>query len=158
MAWDSSYIYLYAEVQDDVVRVNHSSRPNNDCIELKFDPDPTLKPLTGIINARLSALDNSEAQKMTGVDNLYSEGNLDSVAASVVNYARRPLPDGYVLELRLAWNWIKTDDRQVQVGAGNIFGLAINFHDNNSDRRDGSIHWSPGMADEVWTTHNYWEL
>jgi serine phosphatase RsbU (regulator of sigma subunit) len=152
MAWDSSYFYLYAEVRDDMIRVNHSARPNNDCMELKFDPDPTLKPLTGIVNARMSAVDSAEAKNMTGVDNLYSEGNLDSAAVSPVNYARRPLPDGYVLELRLAWNWIKTEDRQLHAGEGNLFGLAINFHDNDSDARDGSIHWSAGMADEVWTT------
>ena len=45
MAWDSSYFYLYAEVRDDIIRVNNLARPNNDCMELKFDPDPTLKPL-----------------------------------------------------------------------------------------------------------------
>ena len=44
------------------------------------------------------------------------------------------------------------NNENVQVGNGNIFGFAINIHDNDSDQRNGSIHWSAGMADEVWNT------
>jgi serine phosphatase RsbU (regulator of sigma subunit) len=154
MAWDSTYFYFYTEVQDNIIRVNNDMRQLNDCLELKFDPDPTQKPLSGIVNARLTALDSTEADNIQGVDNLYPEvvsENLDSAAISPTNYARRLTVDGYVLELRLAWKWIKADDRNVHVGIGNIFGLAINFHDNDSEQRDGSIQWSAGMADEVWT-------
>jgi serine phosphatase RsbU (regulator of sigma subunit) len=153
MAWDSTYFYFYAEVQDDIVRVSNDAGRLNDCLELKFDPDPTKKSLSGIVNARLTALDSSEADNIQGVDNLYPEvvsENLDSVAISSANYARRLIPDGYVLELRLAWKWIKTYDRNVHAAIGNIFGLAINFHDNDSKQREGSIQWSAGMADEVW--------
>jgi serine phosphatase RsbU (regulator of sigma subunit) len=121
-------------------------------MELKFDPDPTLKPLVGIVNARLTALDSVDADSVSGVDNLYSEGKLDSAAAALQNYARRQNPDGYVLELRLKWDWITADGRKVTVAPRNIFGLAINFHDNDSDNRDASIQWSAGMADEVWRT------
>ncbi|NIV95504.1 SpoIIE family protein phosphatase [candidate division KSB1 bacterium] len=152
VAWDQKYFYLYAEVKDDVVKVNNRFHPENDCIELKFDPDPKKKALAGIVNARLSALDSTEARNPSGVDNLYSEGNLAPEAVSPENYARRLTDDGYVLEMRLAWNWLKTKGRVVNVGVGEIFGLAINFHDNDSDNRDGSIQWSPTLADEVWNT------
>jgi hypothetical protein len=154
MAWDSIYFYFYAEVQDDIVRVNHDLRFQNDCLSLKFDPDPSTFPQSGVVNARLTALDSAEAGNIQGVDNLYPEiysQKLNSAVISPDNYARRLTGDGYVLELRLAWEWIKTDDRNVQVGAGNIFGLAINVHDNDSEQRDGSIQWSAGMADEVWS-------
>jgi serine phosphatase RsbU (regulator of sigma subunit) len=152
VAWDENYFYLYAEVNDDVVKVNNRFHPENDCIELKFDPDPIKKALAGIVNARLSALDSLEAENARGVDNLYSEGNLAPEAVSPDNYARRLTNSGYVLEVRLAWKWIKIKDRVVNVGVGERFGFAINFHDNDSDGRDGSIQWSPTMADEVWNT------
>jgi serine phosphatase RsbU (regulator of sigma subunit) len=150
LTWDSTYFYLYAEVQDDTIRVNHSSRPQNDCIELKFDPDPTCKSWVGIINARLTALDSSEAADQHGVDNLYPEGKQDSTAAIPDNYARRRIDNGYAVEMRLHWSWISTDGRTVQVRPGQIFGIGISIHDNDSDRRNGSIQWSVGMADEIW--------
>ncbi len=112
MAWDSTYFYFYAEVQDDIVRVNNDTRTLNICLELKFDPDPTKKLLSGVVNARLTALDSSEADNIQGVDNLYPEvfsQNLDSAANSPANYARRLTADGYVLELRLDWKWIKPE-------------------------------------------------
>lgn len=152
VAWDHNYFYLYAEVNDDAVRVNSRYRPENDCIELKFDPDPMKKALAGIVNARLSSLDSLEADNPAGVDNLYSEGNLASEAVSPDNYARRLTDEGYVIEVRLAWKWIKTKDRAINVGVGERFGLAVNFHDNDSDGRDGSIQWSAALADEVWNT------
>ncbi len=155
MAWDSTYFYFYTEVKDDIIRVTNDMASFNDCMELKFDPDPTKKPLSGIVNARLTALDSSEADNILGVDNLYPEAvseNLDPAACAPDNYARRLTVDGYVLELRLAWKWIRADGRKVHAGTGNIFGLAINFHDNDSEQRDGSIQWSAGMADEVWNT------
>jgi len=156
MAWDSTYFYFYAEVQDDIIRVNNNAGTLNDCLELKFDPDPSKKPPSVVVNVRLTALDSTEANNIHGVDNLNPEviiQNIDPAANSPANYARRRTDDGYVLELRLAWKWIKSgDDRNVHVGIGNIFGLAINFHDNDSEQRDKSIQWSAGMADEVWTT------
>ncbi|MDD1750542.1 MAG: hypothetical protein LUO89_11790, partial [Methanothrix sp.] len=159
VAWDETYFYLYTEVKDDVVRVSSAVRPWNDCIELKFDPDPGKKPLTGIVNARLTALDTADATSEEGVDNLYPEKDslLSREAAQRSNYARRKMTDGYALELRLAWDWIKCKDRSLRVGVGKVFGLAISIHDNDGvSRRRGamernhSIQWSAGMADAVW--------
>jgi len=150
MAWDPVYFYVYAEIKDDLIRVNNTARPENDCIELKFDPDPTQKALTGVVNARLSALDSMAAEEHAGVDNLYSEGNLDSVHISKADYSRRLTPEGYAVEMRLKWEWLRADDRHIRVGAGQIFGFGINIHDNDSDNRDGSVNWSAGGADEMW--------
>ena len=69
-AWDERYFYMYAEVKDDLVFVNNPTKPQNDCLELKFDPDPSKKAWAGIVNARLSALDSSNATNLKGVDNL----------------------------------------------------------------------------------------
>jgi len=151
MAWDETYFYLYAEISDDSICVNNQTRPQNDCIEVKFDPDPSQKSFTGIVNARLTALDTLETTDHRGVDNLYSEGNLDSTVISMTDYARRRIVEGYAVEMRLRWPAIQAEGKTIRVEPGRIFGLAINIHDNDSDKRDGSIQWSAGMADEVWT-------
>jgi len=157
-AWDETYFYMYAEVKDDAVLVNNPTKPQNDCIELKFDPDPSLRAWAGIVNARLSAMDSLDADDPKGVDNLGgvedlpAEGHLPPEAASPANYARRRTTDGYVMEMRLAWNWIKVDGKILAPGVGKRFGMAVSIHDNDTDMRTGSIQWSAGMADEVWTT------
>jgi serine phosphatase RsbU (regulator of sigma subunit) len=157
-AWDENYLYMFAEVKDDLVRVNSPTKPLNDCLELKIDPDPSTKLWAGIVNARLSALDSSDADNPKGVDNLRgveslpAEGHLPAAAASPANYARRRTTDGYVLEMRLAWDWITTDGKTVTASVGRRFGMSVSVHDNDTDKRDGSIQWSAGMADEVWTT------
>ena len=159
LAWDERYFYFYAEVKDDIVRVGNPVRPWNDCIELKFDPDPSKHTLVGIVNARLSALDSAEAASTQGVDNLYPERDslLTRKAASPENYARRGTPDGYVVELRLLWEWITCKGREVHVSVGQQFGFAVNVHDNDGAfrqlgemGREGTIQWSAGMADDVW--------
>lgn len=159
VAWDAEYFYLYAEVKDDVVHVGSDVRPWNDCVELKFDPDPSQHPLVGIVNARLSALDTAEAANAHGVDNLYPERDsvLTRIAASPANYARRRTTDGYAVELRLAWEWITCKGRAVHVGVGRQFGFAVSVHDNDNAfrrlgamERQGTLQWSAGMADEVW--------
>lgn len=164
MAWDETYFYLYAEVKDDVVHVGSSVRPWNDCIELKFDPDPLQRPLTGIVNARLSALDSADAAGMPGVDNLYPERDslLSPDASSPAHYARRRTRDGYALELRLRWEWITCHNRHVHPAVGQRFGLAVNIHDNDKTirrrgliERKGTIQWSAGMVDEVWLVPQY---
>ena len=149
-AWDVDYLYIYAEIRDDSVCGSSEFKPNNDCLELKFDPDPSKKAWSGIVNARLTALDSADAPEIEGVDNLYVERHLDSAASHPSNYARRRTSDGYVLELRLAWDWITVKDRKISVGPKNLFGLSVTIHDNDGDTRDGSIQWSAGMADEVW--------
>jgi serine phosphatase RsbU (regulator of sigma subunit) len=150
LAWDPVWLYVYAEINDDIIRVNNNARPNNDCIEFKIDPDPAMKLLSGVVNARLTAVDTLMAENPTGVDNLYSEGDLDSVHISTADYARRISPEGYIVELRLKWEWIRSGEKQIGGEAGKFFGLGINIHDNDSDKRDGSINWSAGRADEIW--------
>jgi serine phosphatase RsbU (regulator of sigma subunit) len=149
-AWDSVYLYLYTEITDDIISVNQSQRYNNDCIELKFDPDPSMRVLYSVVNARLTALDTSKAKNITGVDNIYSEGSLDSIAASPENYTRRLTDNGYVLEFRLAWQWIRMGDRRIIPQVGTIVGLSISIHDNDGQNKESTIQWSAGMADEVY--------
>ncbi|MBN2013206.1 hypothetical protein JW960_28005 [candidate division KSB1 bacterium] len=40
----------------------------NDCLELKFDHDPTQKHHFGVVNARLTALDSTDAANKSGME------------------------------------------------------------------------------------------
>ena len=149
-AWDESYFYMYAEVKDDLVLVNNVTKPQNDCLELKFDPDPSKKAWAGIVNARLSALDSVNAKNLRGVDNLRgvetlpAEGHLPGEAASSANYARRRTTDGYVLEMRLAWDWIRTDGKRVTVDVGRRFGMSGRLSDDYGYPSGRSVQPSSG--------------
>ncbi len=166
-AWDETYFYCYEEVVDDVVNLNNTTNWANDCLELKFDPDPAAGEIdgSGVVAFRLTALDSADADESvwSGVDNNYPEGNSEIEAKTYVageDYARRETYDGYVVECRLPWADIYCDNvageerGPVFVGVGEIFGFAIMNHDNDEDGREGSIEWATVLVDAVWNDVN----
>ena len=148
-AWDETYFYAYEEVTDDVVNQNNATNYQNDCLEIKIDPDPLQEPTTGVFAIRLSSLDSADADEVAGVDNMRSDMN-DPLIYDASNYARKESFNGYILELRIPWDRITIEGRGVSVGVGNIFGMAIMNHDNDDVTRDGSIEWAAVMLDAVW--------
>ncbi len=154
MAYDEDYLYFYEEVTDDNVRVSNSSTWNNDCIEIKFDPNPSAGTGAQTSNCRLTALDSAEAELEAGVDNLNKSGHLEDVAGvdyipTPEDYARRLTDDGYVLEFRVPLSYINEpgDNRFMVTGEGVKFGMAININDNDSGTRDHMLQWSAGHTD-----------
>ena len=151
MAYDEDSLYLYTEVTDDVVNGSSSSRWLNDCIELKFDPEPSEGgTYDGRSNCRMTALGDGP-----GVDNLNgSEGLIDDSGTPYVpleeEYARRLTDDGYEIEFRITIEYINTTDgRSLFYNETGKFGLAINIGDNDTGTRDNMLQWSAGHADAV---------
>src|SRR4030043_1082693 len=93
-------------VQTCALPISSSSRWLNDCIELKFDPDPSAMSSGPTDNTRLSALSKEQAAPGATIDNLSDLGSW--VAIEGVDYARRLTDDGYVLEFRLPLDYIET--------------------------------------------------
>ncbi len=156
-AWDETYFYLYEEVSDDVINVNNGTNFQNDGIELKFDPDPLAgNEGDGISSARLTAYGNDNAADTNGVDNLNGDADLKDLNGvawepTEDDYARRETDEGYALEMRIPWEFITTDDGQaVNVGEGDLFGLAINISDNDTDTRTNMAQWAANVTDFVW--------
>ena len=153
MAYDEDSLYLYTEVTDDIVNGSSSSRWLNDCLELKFDPEPSEGgTYDGRSNCRLTALGDGP-----GVDNLNGSSGLiddsgDSYVPSENDYARRLTDDGYALEFRIPIEYICTNDgRSLLYNETGKFGLAINVGDNDTGTRDNMLQWSAGHADAVHT-------
>lgn len=155
MGWDEDYLYCYAEVTDDIILVNNPSTWLNDCIELKFDPDPLWYTSYGVIGARVTAWGEDMADDPAGVENR-SIDFWGDVAIEGEDYARMEVKTdaryGYNLEFRVPWTALIDwwSGKEVYVGEGEIFGLAMNVSDNDSDSRTEMIQWSAGMSDHVW--------
>ncbi len=156
--WDDTFFYCYEEVMDDTVNLNNATNWANDCLELKFDPDPlAMEPVTGsgVFALRLTALDSQDVSSdvWSGVDNLYPEGNPYALTNNPDYYARRLTDVGYVVECKVPWAdiYFEEDARGPVIAAeGEIFGMGIMNHDNDSDGRDGSIEWAAVRLDQVW--------
>ena len=154
-AWDSTYYYLYEEVNDDIILANNADNWwRNDIIELKIDPDPSaMTPQAGgsTISVALTALDSADATDGGQIANMPADGEYPG--ASPGDWARKKTSDGYVLEMRVKWDDLKhSDGREVTAEVGNIFGIAIENHDNDTDNRDHSVIWAAARLDNVWNT------
>lgn len=158
MAHDETWLYAYLAAKDDFVTASNSSRWLNDCIELKFDPNPGMSnaETDGTSNMRLTALGEDLAENPDGVDNINRSGHLEDVSGddyevSEDDYARRLTDDGYVLEFRVPRDYINEpeDGRFMVVDEYDIFGMAVNLIDNDSGDRDHMIQWSAGHTDEA---------
>jgi len=166
-AWDTTYLYYYVEVKDNLIFDNKSQNWNNDKVELKFDPNPSLK-LTGQANAiqvGMTALDSSDAQLKAAVDDLNLDqkvGNemLDTAGhlwrSARSDYARRRTADGYVLEFRLPFKYLNKGANKLRpVAVGMQFGTSINIVDDDSAGRQNTVNWSAGHKDAAWSTPMY---
>ncbi len=154
-AWDDNYLYFYQEVKDNVVHLNNPTSWQNDILEMYFDPDPAAAKATGQIGITITALDSADVEdpaNLTGVMNLTGNGMAASNVVSKEDYARKLTEDGYILEGRIKWEWIKANDGRnpITPAVGNLFGLATMNHDNDVSQREGSITWATIMDDAVW--------
>jgi hypothetical protein len=157
-AWDDTYLYFYVEVTDDNVQLNNTTDWQNDCVELKMDPDPSFGATSGICAINFTALDSIDATGpaagVGGWSNLDADDNWAGTPNGADDYAREWTDDGYNVEFRLTIDSIKTSDgRQLFAEVGSIFGAAFNVHENDavSGGRDGSIQWSAEINDAVWS-------
>jgi hypothetical protein len=151
VAWDADYLYIYEEVKDNVVHLNNPTRYQNDCLEMYFDPDPSLKKVTGPTGFGLSALDSVDVEDPANLSGVAEMKAFASFTATEADYSRRITDDGYVLECRVDWDWIQWPGWGPPVPAlGNIFGMAVMNHDNDVSQREGSIEWAAALKDAVW--------
>ena len=168
-AWDSTYLYYYVDVKDNIIVDNQKDNWSNDKIEIKFDPNPTLK-LTGqgnCIQVGMTAYNRGNAQLDTAVDNLDLDQKIANGREMIDtagnpwwstpnDYARRKTADGYVLEFRIPFKYINKGANKLRpVAVGLQFGSAINIADNDSIGRQNNLNWSAGHKDAVWNTPKY---
>jgi hypothetical protein len=147
-AWDNEWFYLYEEVMDDTLSANATNVWEEDEIELMFDPQPTDSVTNSIWEPRLTALGPAEG--------VVAWDNMDNVSASQKLWARRTIAGGYALELAIKWSAIQSGSETITPAVDNIFGMAINQHDNDGyARREATVEWAAVLLDAVWNTPKY---
>jgi hypothetical protein len=160
IAWDETYLYAYVEVTDELVQVNNLTNYQNDGVEFKMDPDPTLEETAGggVAAMRLTALGEDDADVPEGVDNLIGGGELvtDWVPEAGTDYARTETATGYTLEWRIPFEAIQQTNhdnqelKMITVGIGEPVGLSVSILDNDDIQSDAYLNWSAGHADALW--------
>jgi len=141
-AWDDECYYVYEEVKDDTISMSGAFTWNNDGMELKFDPVPDDSTQTSVVGLQMTAKDTTGG----------------AVAADFPGTVfRKTVTGGYVLQAAIPWSSIVNGDESVDVGVGNVFGAALQNHDNDNPNgvRDGSVQWAAFLTDKVWNNAKY---
>jgi hypothetical protein len=148
-AWDDTWFYLYEEVKDNTLSGNAVNLYEEDCIEVKIDPQTASDAAEYLWETRLTAL-GSGSPGVVGVD------NLNSVSDSQKQWARKLISGGYALELAVQWASITSGGETVTPAVGNVFGMAINQHDNDGTAgRESTVMWAAVLLDAAWNNPNY---
>jgi len=141
-AWDENWMYFYEEVKDDTISMSGTYAYRNDVVEFKFDPQPTDSITNSIVEFQMTAMDTTDG---TGGQ------------TTMANSARKLTNDGYVIEVAIPWSDVVIGTETVYVGVGNIFGFAVQNHDNDNTigKRDATVQWAAVLLDAVWNRPKY---
>jgi L-ascorbate metabolism protein UlaG (beta-lactamase superfamily) len=146
-AWDNEWFYLYEEVKDDSISANAVDVWGEDCLDLEFDPKPTVDNSNFTWQTFLTALGMGEK----GVVNADSMSNVND---SDKKWIRIRTVDGYILELALRWSAI--GDGTITPAVGNTFGMAVRQFDNDGKTfRQAGILWAAVLLNDVYDTPQY---
>ena len=156
--WDESYLYCYAEIKDDLLLTNNATQWQNDGMELKIDPDPSVGAATGTASSHLTCYGVDDAQDPSGVADLTRDADLLNVDEEAFvgvegeDFVREETDDGYDLEYRIPWEYVgePADGRFATAEVGEIFGMAINVADNDETQREDMLCWAAVASDLVW--------
>ncbi len=148
-AWDGDYLYLYEEVMDDTVSGSSANGWEEDCLEFYVDPSPTDASVNSVWYGRLTALTIATA-------GVLADDNINTVPDLSKQIARRIIPGGYALELKVRWSAITANGEGVNLTEGRVFGFAIQQHDNDGrGRRQATVEWAAVMLNAVYNTPAY---
>jgi hypothetical protein len=81
--------------------------------------------------------------------------SLNNVPDAQKKWVRRIIPGGYVLEFAIKWSAISSGIETITPIVGNVFGLAINQHDNDGSGHKATVQWAAVLSNEVWSTSKY---
>ena len=149
-AWDDQWFYLYEEVKT-ATYILSGNAPyvwDEDEIELNFDPQPTDSLVSSVFQTRLTALGLSTA-------GVVEADSLTPLPTSGKQWVRRNIPGGYVLEMAVKWKGITSGSETIIPAADNIFGFAINQHDNDGNGHDATLQWAAVLNNAVYNTPKY---
>ena len=148
-AWDKDWLYFYEEVKDDTISASSANTYNNDGWEIKIDPVPTdsTQSSGSVWNTEMTALYTAGTAGQT-------DGLTDK---TMMQTARKTTEDGYVVECAISWSAIVKGTEAIVAGEGNVFGCAVQNHDNDNTtgKREATVQWAAVLMDQVYNTPKY---
>ncbi len=140
-AWDDNYLYVIAEVHDDVQfpELKPETKPwETDGVRLYLDPDHSQSPLYSMKDRRYRFIGN----KTKIQENIQRDAYIKGVESALggpppAKRSWHEKPDGYFVEMAYPWNTLG-----VQPYDGKLIGLDIIYQDNDDGQTiDGRIAW-----------------
>jgi oligosaccharide reducing-end xylanase len=134
--WDNSYVYVYANVSDDIKQNESQNFYEDDGVEFYFD----------ISNDKASAYGTNDVQYSFGWNDGPTVGSLPSGrAVTGITYAAVSTPSGYIIEARIPWSTL-----QGSPVVGQLLGIDFMINDDDDGTgRDGKLSWN-AAEDQAW--------
>ena len=140
LAWDATYLYVIAEVHDDVLSAPNTGNQiwRNDAVNLNISVigvDGTISENPDGDDHQLTLSPGDPAAE-TGEQSVRFVGNGSAFSENFSNpadVAATHSPDGYLLEARIPWSEIGVPDPQ----PGDQFGLLLTVFDNDGEQVNG---------------------
>lgn len=138
LTWDDNYLYVYGSVTDDILTNDSGgSAYEDDGFEIYIDGN----------NDRSFTYDGNDHQLMFRVNdpNVIYWSNNQTTNPAGVDFARAITPNGYDIEVRIAWSFIG-----VSPFSGKYLGIDIHVNDDDDGGvRDSKIAWF-AREDQAW--------
>ncbi len=134
--WDDAYLYVLADITDDV-KINDSRNVyDDDGIEIYVD----------INNDKATTYGDKEVQYSFGWNDGTAVGTIPAARSSDgIIYKIADRPDGYVVEVRIPWTNV-----QGTPAIGKLLGIEFMVNDDDDgEDRDGKLSWHAD-TDEAW--------
>ncbi len=135
LLWDETYIYALCVVTDDQLVHNGGNVYDDDNVELYFDCN----------NSKGSSYDSDDVQYSFNYDSDVIATIPSNYATSNIDFVIDPTREGYIAEIRIAWESIKgTPEDGKNIG----FDFMID-DDDDGDTRDNKRSWN-ATSDNAW--------
>ena len=126
LLWDKDNLYLWTQVNDDIVSDEDNRRYAQDALEIYLDADNSKPSSYGDYQYQLCCVRNS-----SGV--AAEKGNLEGK----INAAQKNIDGGYQMELAIPWKAINGKPCD-----GKFIGIDIHVMDNDNNGRSEKLIWS----------------
>ncbi|MCK9561358.1 MAG: Ig-like domain-containing protein [Bacteroidales bacterium] len=134
--WDNTYLYILAEIKDNVLNNDSDRVYDDDCVEIYIDID----------NAKSSSYGTKEVQFSFAWDDGGTVGVLPTERSTTgVQYVDKTVTGGYIIEARIPWTTV-----QGTASVGKVIGFDFMVNDDdNGGTRDKKISWNAD-TDDAW--------
>ncbi|HES59628.1 MAG TPA: hypothetical protein ENO18_04270, partial [Caldithrix sp.] len=153
MLWDDNNIYIYAMVNDDVVYTSNPAYWLNDVFQFFIDANFERNHEYDQQDLQFSYVVNSDG--LSNVWNPYYDGIHSTADFPNCQFASSETEYGYDYEIRLSGADLSSQ-LNFNISSGMIFGLELEFADNDTGDRESTITWTSPWGSDYWLYPDTW--